>query len=78
MQRNGFPLDFIHMLRYNIGTIGGNNMDNTNVINEIRQKIDIVDVVSSYLPLTQKGKKLRHIKKFPCTSLHHFSKLITR
>lgn len=31
-------------------------MDNTNIINEIRQKIDIVDVVSSYLPLTQKGK----------------------
>lgn len=31
-------------------------MDNTNVINEIRKKCDIVDIVSSYLPLTQKGK----------------------
>ena len=31
-------------------------MDNTNVINEIRSKVDIVDIVSSYLPLTQKGK----------------------
>ncbi len=27
-----------------------------NIINEIRSKVDIVDVVSSYLPLTQKGK----------------------
>ena len=31
-------------------------MDNTNVINEIRSKTDIVDVISSYLPLTRKGK----------------------
>lgn len=31
-------------------------MDNTNVINEIRRKCDIVDIISSYLPLTQKGK----------------------
>lgn len=31
-------------------------MDNTNIINEIRSKSDIVDVISSYLPLTQKGK----------------------
>ena len=31
-------------------------MDNTNVINEIRSKVDIVDIISSYLPLTQKGK----------------------
>lgn len=31
-------------------------MDNTNIINEIRNKVDIVDIVSSYLPLTQKGK----------------------
>lgn len=31
-------------------------MDNTNIINEIRKKCDIVDIVSSYLPLTQKGK----------------------
>jgi len=31
-------------------------MDNTNIINEIRSKTDIVDIVSSYLPLTQKGK----------------------
>ena len=35
---------------------GGSKMDNTNVINEIRSKTDIVDVISSYLPLTQKGK----------------------
>lgn len=31
-------------------------MDNTNIINEIRRKCDIVDIISSYLPLTQKGK----------------------
>ena len=31
-------------------------MDNTNLINEIRSKVDIVDIISSYLPLTQKGK----------------------
>ena len=31
-------------------------MDSTNAINEIRNKVDIVDVISSYLPLTQKGK----------------------
>lgn len=31
-------------------------MDNTNIINEIRKKCDIVDIISSYLPLTQKGK----------------------
>lgn len=31
-------------------------MDNTNIINEIRSKTDIVDIISSYLPLTQKGK----------------------
>lgn len=31
-------------------------MDNINIINEIRKKCDIVDIVSSYLPLTQKGK----------------------
>ena len=31
-------------------------MDFTNTINEIRNKVDIVDVISSYLPLTQKGK----------------------
>ena len=30
-------------------------MDN-NIIDEIRRKVDIVDVISSYLPLTQKGK----------------------
>lgn len=27
-----------------------------NVINEVRSKVDIVDVISNYLPLTQKGK----------------------
>ncbi len=31
-------------------------MDNTNIINEIRSKVDIVDIISSYLPLTQRGK----------------------
>lgn len=31
-------------------------MDNTNTINEIRSKVDIVSVISSYLPLTSKGK----------------------
>ena len=31
-------------------------MDYTNTINEIRSKVDIVDIISSYLPLTQKGK----------------------
>lgn len=31
-------------------------MDNTNTINEIRSKVDIVKVISSYLPLTKKGK----------------------
>lgn len=30
-------------------------MDNQNVINEIRSKINIVDVISEYLPLTKKG-----------------------
>ena len=33
-----------------------NDKSNVNVINEIRSKIDIVDVVSKYVPLTQKGK----------------------
>ena len=38
-------------------TIGGENMNITNeMINEIRNKIDIVDIISNYLPLTQKGK----------------------
>ena len=31
-------------------------MDNNALINEIRSKVDIVDVISGYLPLTQKGK----------------------
>ena len=31
-------------------------MDNTNTINEIRSKVDIVKIISSYIPLTQKGK----------------------
>ena len=31
-------------------------MDSNALINEIRSKVDIVDVISSYLPLTQKGK----------------------
>lgn len=31
-------------------------MDNTNLINEVRQANDIVSVISSYLPLVKKGK----------------------
>ena len=32
------------------------NSVNQEIINEIRSSVDIVDVISSYLPLTQKGK----------------------
>lgn len=31
-------------------------MNNQNIINEIRSKIDIVDLISEYVPLSQKGK----------------------
>lgn len=31
-------------------------MDNQNLINEVRSKIDIVDLISEYIPLVQKGK----------------------
>ncbi len=31
-------------------------MNDRNLVDEIRRKIDIVDIVSSYIPLTQKGK----------------------
>lgn len=31
-------------------------MDNSQVINEIRSKVDIVDVISEYIPLIQKGR----------------------
>ncbi len=31
-------------------------MDNINTMNEIRRKVDIVDVISRYVPLRQKGK----------------------
>lgn len=31
-------------------------MNNQDIINEIRNKVDIVDVISSYVPLVQKGK----------------------
>ena len=31
-------------------------MDNASIINDIRNKIDIVDVISEYVPLSQKGK----------------------
>lgn len=31
-------------------------MDNQKIINEIRNKIDIVDLISEYIPLSQKGK----------------------
>ena len=38
-------------------TIGGEKMNITNeVINEIRNKVDIVDIISNYIPLTQRGK----------------------
>ncbi len=38
-------------------TIGGTKMNITNeMINEIRNKVDIVDIISNYIPLTQKGK----------------------
>lgn len=33
-----------------------NNQIETNIVNEIRSKVDIVDIISSYLPLVQKGK----------------------
>lgn len=33
-------------------------MNNQNIINEIRSKIDIVDLISEYVPLSQKGQKL--------------------
>lgn len=31
-------------------------MNNQDIVNEIRQKIDIVDLISEYIPLVQKGK----------------------
>lgn len=31
-------------------------MDQTNLINDIRKQVDIVDIISSYVPLAQKGK----------------------
>ena len=31
-------------------------MNNQNTINEIRSKIDIVELISEYVPLTKKGK----------------------
>ena len=31
-------------------------MNNQNTINEIRSKINIVDLISEYVPLTKKGK----------------------
>ena len=31
-------------------------MNNQDLVNEIRQKIDIVDLISEYIPLVQKGK----------------------
>ena len=33
-----------------------NNQIENNIVNEIRSKVDIVDIISSYLPLVQKGK----------------------
>lgn len=38
-------------------TIGGTKMNITNeMINEIRNKVDIVEVISNYIPLVQRGK----------------------
>ena len=31
-------------------------MNNQDLVNEIRQKIDIVDLISEYIPLVKKGK----------------------
>ena len=31
-------------------------MNNQDIINDVRNKIDIVDLISEYLPLVQKGK----------------------
>lgn len=39
-----------------IYVIGRDIMDNSQVINEIRSKVDIVDVISEYIPLIQKGR----------------------
>ena len=33
-----------------------NNKFDNDIVNEIRSKVDIVDIISSYLPLTQRGK----------------------
>ena len=33
-----------------------NNQIENNIVNEIRSKVDIVDIISSYLPLVQKVK----------------------
>lgn len=38
-----------------VGIFWGDEMDN-NTINDIRKSIDIIDIISKYLPLTQKGK----------------------
>jgi len=44
------------MFLWNI-TIGGIKMNITNeMINEIRNRVDIVDIISNYIPLTQRGK----------------------
>jgi DNA primase len=39
-------------------------MNNINVINEIQSKTDIVNIISSYLPLTQKDKDFTKIGGF--------------
>ena len=39
-------------------------MNNQSVINEIRNKVDIVDIISSYLPLEQKGRNFFGICPF--------------
>ena len=39
-----------------IYSMGGGSMLQTEEINQIRSSVDIVDVISGYLPLTQKGK----------------------
>lgn len=39
-------------------------MSNQEIINEIRQKVDIVDIIGSYIPLVQKGKNFLGVCPF--------------
>ena len=38
------------------GDVGSDSMIDNNTLNEIRNNLDIVEVISNYLPLTSKGK----------------------